>query len=390
MKTTKKEDNSRILEKPLWVGAHFGFTPIDAPKVTEKDRESVKDCYDDETLEVKGKNLFDVSEKAAFLRMYQEKDFGSLPHPIAVAFKKSEAKKRNEYSFELAGFQGGCAEALLIRTALSALNEVGFTSLSIDLNSIGDKESIAAYERELHNYAKKIGDELDSDLKKRIKKNVYEMLKVVQEGHALHDKMPTSISALSTQSRAHFKEVLEHIEALGTEFRLLPTLVGNRTFCSETLFAVRNVDTGSILALGYRYSRLSKKLGFKKEIPFAGMTLFLSEKPEKSSTEKKEKLYKDIPKPKFYLVQLGKDAKMKTLPLIELLRQNKIPVHHALGRDKITAQLEGAERSRVPYLLIVGQKEALEDSVTIRNTSTRAQDTIYIKDLPQYLKNLPF
>ncbi|MDB5194772.1 MAG: hypothetical protein JWN50_786 [Parcubacteria group bacterium] len=384
MKKPETSKDSRALEKPLWVGAHFGFTPIDAPKVTPKDIEAVKDCSDDEALAEGQKNLFDAAEKAAFLRMYLEKDFASLPHPIAVSFKKGQGKK-DEYSFELAGFQGGCGEALLIRTALSVLTEEGFGSLSIDLNSIGDKESISAYERELQNYARKIGDELDQDLKKRIKKNVYEMLKVVEEGHALYDKMPTSIATLSTQSRAHFKEVLEHIEALGTEFRLLPTLVGNRTFCSETLFAVRNVESGSILALGYRYSRLSKKVGFKKEIPLAGMTLFLSEKP----ALKNEKVFKDLPKPKFYLVQLGKDAKMKTLPLIELLRQNKIPVHHALGRDKITAQLEGAERSRVPYLLIVGQKEALEDSVTVRNTSTRAQDTIYMKDLPQYLKNLP-
>jgi histidyl-tRNA synthetase len=384
----KKTETSKVrppLEKPLWVGAHFGFTPIDPPKVTPKDIEAVKDCYDDEALTVEGKNLFNASEKAAFLRMYTEKDFASLPHPIAVSFKKPGAK-RTEYSFELAGFSGGCAEALLIRTALSALTEEGFASLSIDLNSIGDKDSISAYERELHNYARKTGDELDKDLKQRIKKNVYEMLEIVKEGHALHDKMPTSISALSAPSRAHFKEVLEHIEALGTEFRLLPTLVGNRTFCSETLFAVRNTDTNTILALGYRYSRLSKKLGFKKEIPLAGMSLYLNEKP----VAKSEKLFKDLPRPKFYLVQLGKDAKMKTLPLIELLRQNKIPVMHALGRDKITAQLEHAERTRAPYLLIVGQKEALEESVTVRNVSTRAQDTIYIKDLPQYLKNLPF
>jgi histidyl-tRNA synthetase len=375
---------SKPLEKPLWVGAHFGFTPIEAPKVTPKDIEMVKDCSDDEALKVEGQELFDASEKAAFLRVYMEKDFASLPHPIAVSFKKPLGKK-NEYSYELAGFSGGCAEALLVRTALSVLTEEGFASLSIDLNSIGDKESIVAYERELSNYARKIGDELDKDLKTRIKKNVYEMLDLVKEGHALYDKMPTSISALSGPSRAHFKEVLEHIEALGTEFRLLPTLVGNKTFCSETLFAVRNTDTNTILALGYRYSRLSKKLGFKKEIPLAGMTIYLTEKP----VIKPEKLFKDLPKPKFYLVQLGKDAKMKTLPLIELLRQNKIPVVHALGRDKITAQLEHAERTRAPYLLIVGQKEAIENSVTVRNVSTRAQDTIFIKDLPQYLKHLP-
>lgn len=379
------------IDRALWVGAHFGFSPIDPVRVTQADIDAVKECVDDEALTDEEKKLFDPSEKAAFLRVYEEKQLNTLPHPLAVCYKKPGAK-RSEYSFELAGFAGGCAEALLIRTALSVLSEEGFRSLSIDLNSIGDKESVAAYERELQNYARKIADELDSDLKKRIKKNVYELLRVVEEAEALAlekpaflEKVPTSLSTLSSASRTHFKEVLEHIEALGTEFRLLPTLVGNRNFCSETLFAIRNTETNTILALGYRYSRLSKKLGFKKEVPLAGVSLFLT-----NSASEKQKIYRDLPKPRFYLVQLGRDAKMKTLPLIELLRQNKIPVAHGIGRDRITAQMESAERSRVPYILILGQKEALEESVTVRNVSTRAQDTIYIRDLPQYLKNLPF
>jgi len=58
------------------------------------------------------------------------------------------------------------------------------------------------------------------------------------------------------------------------------------------------------------------------------------------------------------------------------------------GKDKITVQLSNAENLRVPYLIIIGQKEALDDTATIRNTITRAQDTIKIVDLPHYLKNI--
>lgn len=388
----KQEKKPLEIDRALWVGAHFGFSPIMSPKVTPADVEAVKDCFDDEALTDEEKKLFDPSEKAAFLRMYQEHGMNAHPHPLAVCYKKAGIKKGSEYVYEMIGFGNGTAEALLIRTALSVLTEEGYQSLTVELNSMGDKESIAAYERELQNYARKIADELDQELKKRIKKNVFELLKVVKEAEAIGaekspalERMPTPLSALSASSRAHFKEVLEHIETLGAEFRLLPTLVGNRFFCSETLFAIRDTQTNTLLALGCRYSRLSKKTGLKKEIPLVGVTVFLPEKP----TEK-QKLYRDLPKPKFYLVQLGRDARMKAVHLVELLRQHKIPVHHALGRDKITAQLQHAESTRVPYLLILGQKEALEDSVTIRHVQTRAQDTIYIRDLPQYLKELPF
>lgn len=388
MKTAIKKAVTEY-DRALVIGAHFGFTPIDAPRVTPKDIEAAKDSDDDDVLsdsyisaESVGRRLFDAAEKAAFLRMYQERGFASLPHPLALAFKRADARRR-DYTFELVGFSTGCAEALLVRTALSVLTEEGHRSLVIDLNSMGDKDSIQAYERELHNYARKIGDELESDLRKRIRKNVYELMKVARESEALRDKMPQSIGSLSAASRAHFKEVLEHIESLGAEFRLLPTLLGNRNFCSETLFAVRDGDTNQLLALGFRYPRLSKKLGFKKEIPLTGMTVFCEAKKE-------TRTYKDLPRPKFYLVQLGREARMKAVPLIELLRSHKIAVHHGLGKDKIVPQLEHADRTRAPYLLIMGQKEALENSVTVRNVTTRAQDTIHISRLPDYLKNLPF
>jgi histidyl-tRNA synthetase len=388
----KQEKKNIEIDRALWVGAHFGFSPIANPKVTQADMDAVCDCADDEALTDEEKKLFDASEKAAFLRMYQEKGLNTLPHPLAVCYKKPGTRKYSEYTYELVGFQNGTAEALLIRTALSALNEEGYHSLVIDLNSMGDKESIASYERELSNYARKIADELDQDLKKRIKKNVFELLKVVKEAEAIGkektpalEKVPTPLSSLSASSRAHFKEVLEHIEALETEFRLMPTLVGNRYFCSETLFAIRDSSTNTLLALGCRYTRLSKKAGLKKEVHLASVTVYV---PEKKA--EKPRIYKDLPKPKFYLVQLGRDARMKAVSLVELLRKNKIPVHHALGREKITAQLQHAESTRVPYLLILGQKEALENSVTIRNVETRAQNTIYMRDLPEYLKSLPF
>jgi len=102
----------------------------------------------------------------------------------------------------------------------------------------------------------------------------------------------------------------------------------------------------------------------------------------------KKRVYKILPKPKFYLVQMGREAKIKTLTLIELLRNHRIPLHHFIGKDKITVQLSNAENLRVPYLIIIGQKEALDDTATIRNTITRAQDTIKIVDLPHYLKNI--
>ena len=114
----------------------------------------------------------------------------------------------------------------------------------------------------------------------------------------------------------------------------------------------------------------------------AGVTIF------SGANSPHGRVYKELPKPKFYLVQLGREAKIKTLSILELLRLHRIPVHHFLGKDKITVQLSNAENLHVSHLIIIGQKEALDNTATVRNVTTRAQDTISMADLPRYLKHI--
>ncbi len=371
-------------DKPLITASYFGFIPIAAPKITPADLEAVSHCA--------AHHHFDASEKAALIRTYLKENFGALPHPLAVAYRKAGGKKKSGYNLHFIGCPSGLAEAALIRAALSILAEEGYQNLRVELNSIGDKESLASYERELMNYAKKFGSALSDSAKEKLKEDIFNIFRHEDEEMIqFRSAAPTSLSYLTSSSRSHFKEVLEFVEALGIEFSLAPELVGEKNHASHTLFSIRSSgverelspEAPEVLAVGYRYSRLAKKLGMRKEIPMASVSIFLS---TEEGAEKK--VYKELPKPKFYLVQLGREAKVKSLGLIENLRENRIPVHHFIGKDKLTAQLEGAEQLKVSYLIIIGQKEALDGTATIRNMSTRAQDTIPLSELPQYLKNI--
>ncbi|MHB1330408.1 MAG: His/Gly/Thr/Pro-type tRNA ligase C-terminal domain-containing protein [Minisyncoccota bacterium] len=375
-------------DRPLWIAAHFGFRPIETPSITPLDFEKTSDC-EEKVEKVSGKFLCNAPEKAAFLRHYVDKKLVNLPHPLALSWRRGR-----DYSLELVGYPIGIAEAKLIRTSLSILVEEGYKGLVVEINSIGDKDSIASYEKELNNYIKKVGIDLSGEMKKLLKEDIFAIAKAhTEEAEKLRKEMPSSVASLSAQSRSQFKEVIEFLEALGVEYRFAPELIGHKNLCSETLFAIRD-ETNSLLAAGYRYSRLSKRFGFKKELSLIGATVF-GEKPTRLDSRsggkaKEKKVYKEAPKPKFYLVHLGRDARMKALPMIEMLRSSRIAIHHLLGSDKLVAQMETADRVRAPYLLIVGQKEAIENTVTVRNVDTRAQDTIPLETLPDYLRHLPF
>lgn len=380
------------LDKQLVIASYFGFTPMSAPRITDADIAAAESCAD--------LPHYDAVEKAALIRTYIEQNFADLPHPLALAYRKPAGKKRlgglsktspGGYALHYIGAPTGIAEAALIRAALSILSEEGHKSMRVDLNCIGDKDSLASYERELGNFIRKSGGGLPEELRASLKTDVFNLFRHEEEAMIeLAASAPPSINFLTSAARAHFKEVLEFVESLGVEFGLDHSLIAEKNHASHTVFGIRptnpegeNVGRPKFLALGYRYSRLGKKMGLRKEVPMAGLNIF---NPE--TKEGVRKIYKDLPKARFYLVQLGREAKMKTLGLIEMLRREKIPVHHFIGKDKLDAQLQGAEEHRVPYLIIIGHKEALDGTATIRNVQTRAQDTIPMEMLPNYLRNI--
>ena len=364
-------------DRALVIATYFGFMPITAPKITRQDIEMTEECGN--------YPHYDAAEKASIFRTYLEQELSSLPHPFAIIYKKIASRRRfGDYALHFIGSTSGIAEATLIRAALSILSEEGYKNLRVDINCIGDKESISIYERELANFIRKFGANLSETEKVSIKEDIFNLFRLeAPEAIRLRESAPSAITSLTTQSRIYFKEVLEYIEALGIEFRLAPELVGERNHASHTIFAIRDTDEKNTLATGYRYSRLGRYFGLRKEIPMAGVNIF-----SLSSRAATKRVYRELPRPKFYLIQLGWEAKVKTLSLIEILRSHKIPLYHYLGKDKIAVQLSNAESVRVPYLLIIGQKEGLDNTVTIRNVSTRAQDTVSIMNLPHYLKNI--
>lgn len=368
---------STEFDKPMVTASYFGFTPIACPKVTETDLKAVEHCL--------ALPHFDAGEKAALVRSYLEHDMASLPHPLALVYRR---RKPAGYGLHYIGAASGVAEAALIRATLSILSEEGHKNMRVELNCVGDKDSLAVYERELGNYVRKFAGSLPDDLRAVLKEDVFNLFRREEEQLVgLRQGAPGSLSYLTSASRNHFKEVLEFVEGLGIEFSLEPSLVGEKNHSSHTIFGIRPsaVEMETIhpgyLAVGYRYSRLGKRLGMRKEVPMASVSIFTPEKTVKQ-------VYKNLPRPKFYLVQLGREAKIKTLELIEMLRREKIPVHHFLGKDKLSFQLQSADELKVSHLIIIGHKEALDGTATVRNISTRAQDTIPLGNLPLYLKHI--
>ena len=145
-------------------------------------------------------------------------------------------------------------------------------------------------------------------------------------------------------------------------------------------------DNPLSLAGGGRYDYLSKMLGAKKDTPGVGAGLGVNR--IMSMPEYNFPCPRIVKKAKVFFIQLSFDAKLMSFEVTEVLRKARIPVAHSLSKDSLGAQLGKAEKMKVPYVIILGQKEAMDKTVIVRNMDTRSQETVKIDNLATYLKKI--
>src|SRR3989344_2031301 len=317
------------------IARFYGFQPIIPPTIEKQDFEYVKN-FDQSSY---------PAEKAALLRMYFEDRMMSLPQPNMFYCErpfhglKGLTGRKNPFRLEGSivslGSSKSICECLSIQTGIAIL-----------------KESKDEWQ----------GFQIDC---------------------------PKSIDFLSEASRLHFKEVLEFLEIMNTPYEINHHLVGDPDIGSETIFSIKDQgDKGGLptgrqeLAYGFCFNRLAKMMDFKKDLFCSVLNI---------STKLKKKLKKVNAKPTkldFYLVQFGPEAKSKSFIILEELYKTGANVTHSLTKDKLGGQITAAETSGASYIILVGQKEALENSVIIRTTASRAQETVSIPNLAARVEEL--
>ncbi len=402
-KKSKKESKFLDLkntDQTTEAAVYYGFMPIETPKIEKEDKDYAKTLKDGEPIAQIGSNekIQNIpEEKIAILKTYFNSNLAIMPQPVMITYNgfidevstdnRKSATKQRKLGLEIIGSNKSISEAIIIKTAIAILEDNGFENLYVEINSLGDRESTNRFTRELIAYYRKNINSLQAHCRQAFKKDPFLALLCQNEKCLqLKDEAPKPISCLSDESRAHFKEVLEYLDGLNIPYKINDCLLSDRRYASGTVFEIKQKSLESkeidqSLAIGYRCDSLCKKIGLKKDVPMIGVKISFKSKTEKRQLPK-------IKRSSVFFIQLGDEAKHKSLRVIDILRKEDIYIHHSLGRDKMAGQLAMADRVKTPYILIMGKKEAMEETIMIRDVATRAQETVAIIDLPTHLKKI--
>ena len=360
--------------------------------------------------DIVGKQMFSLRTKggdyltlrpegtAPIVRAYIKHGMFNLPQPVKLwyfgpyfRYEKPQAGRYRQFwqfGFEVFGEESPVIDAQIIQIFYNILRDLKLKDLIVEINSIGDSQCRPYYKKLLMSYFRSRESSLCADCRRRLRENPLRILDCEEEKcQRIISQAPQIIDHLCDNCHSHFKEVLEFLDEIELPYHLNPYLVRGLDYYTKTVFEIyeKNEEGRAQGALtgGGRYDALVKLLG-GKDTPAVGASAGI-ERMIAAMRTKAIRLPQES-RPKIYLAQLGTLAKRKSLRLLEDFRKAKIQVSESFGRDSLKAQLARADKIEAKYTLILGQREALEGTIIIRDMKTGRQETIKTEKVVREIK----
>lgn len=402
-------------EQPYWeqvrrtterLAREYGFSRIDVPVL---EFANLFNRSIGEGTDIVGKEMYTFVTKggdkvalrpeftAGIARAYIQHGMSVWPKPIklfstgsAYRYDRPQEGRYREFfqvNYDTFGEQDPILDAQIIQVAHRVIQSLGIKSVQIQVNSIGCPGCRKEYKELLVNYLESKKQKLCQDCKNRLERNPLRILDCKEDKCAqVAAAAPQSIDHLCEECRVHFKHVLEYLDELELNYVINPQMARGLDYYTKTVFEVWSGDEEgrkSSLGGGGRYDGLIKMLG-GESTPAIGFG-FGVERLILEMKRVQAKPYR-MPKPKVFLAQLGELAKKKSLKLFSELEKNGILTAESFGRGSLKSQLREADKLGVEITLILGQKEALDKTVIIKNMVSGVQEIVSTDKLVDFVK----
>lgn len=370
-----------LLGKAHAVGQYYGFTPLSALSVKSRGQARKNKGYP-ETLS--NLVLDPIAEiVAGFLKQCQNIDYTPNPRQPLFIWHTNiaagrPAQKKAVIQFHALGTDRALADVVVIRALSALVRDLFHEEPVIRINSMGDKETRARYARELNNFFKKRANMLPQECVDCAKHDAFQAAELAISNEYGED-LPAPTEHLSDASRKRFEDLLEYLEMTETPYELAKNLISRGNIWNDICFEVS--VGGRRVAWGSHYSDLTRHF-----FPSSGISATCAV----FQIASEGKIVKKVPvtRLRFSFVHIGDEAKRLSIRLAEELRKAHVPLIQNIGIESLTEQLGIAERRDSPYLLIMGRKEALENSAILRNRKTQEQTVLPLIGLAERLKTV--
>jgi histidyl-tRNA synthetase len=294
-----------------------------------------------------------------------------------------------EYGFELFGDFVPLNEVQIIGLMWKFLKSAGFENISLEVNSVGKAECRKDYDENLRNFLQNKKYELCNECVAAIESYPLRVFRCKNLGcKTVAAEAPQVVDFLDEDCHKHFTHVLEGLDELGITYSLNPMLVG-REGTSQVTFSLKYKETEGqnehFVGEGACHENIYEAVTGKKMQSF-GFSGNLEVLRQALSSLPFEQVHINELKPEVFLVPLGDLAAKKALRLFSELWDENIAVHDHFGNIGVKNQLKMAENSKAVLALIIGQKEAMDEMVILRDVKSGMQEIFQYERIIEEVK----
>ena len=371
-----------LLEKLTLTFKKYGFEPLETPAI--EFAQTLKGKYGEEE-----KLIYEFSDRGGrelALRYDQTvplsrviATYPTLPKPfkryqtqVVWRADNPQAGRFREFlqvDFDTVGSSSFLSDAEIIACALEAMNKIGFKEYYLRINTRNTFKGLP----------KKVISALDK-LKKLSEQEV--VREISKSGFNLEKAKEVLVKIKESKPPRQIEELFNLFSPIGIDKNRVifdPTLARGLDYYTGVIFEmeVEGYQTGSVGG-GGRYDNLIGSFT-GKETPAVGFSFGFDRLLDAANSQ--GLLPEDKATTTVLVTILGDKSLESSLKIASKLRNAGINTEvylEQLGGKKISLekQLKYADKKNIPFAIIIGEKEQQEKTVTLKNLSTKKQETI--------------
>ena len=299
-------------------------------------------------------------------------------------YERPQAGRLREFhqiGVECFGSNNPATDVETIAMAAQFFNEIGIQGVTLQLNSLGNAESRAAYRQALIDYLTPLKDSLSKDSQRRLEENPLRVLDSKEKEDKLAvENAPSILDYLDEESQTHFQAVRSMLEALKIPYVINTNMVRGLDYYNHTIFEFTADVAGNELTIcaGGRYDSLVAYFGGPETAGFGfGMgveRLLLVLEKQGVALPLEDSL--DV-----YIAVLGDGANNKALEIVQALRKQGFTAERDYLNRKLKAQFKSADTFSAKTLITLGESEIESNQVTVKNNQTREELTVSLNQI---------
>jgi histidyl-tRNA synthetase len=285
--------------------------------------------------------------------------------------QKGRFRQFHQIDVEILGVPQPQADIELIALGWRVLKDLGIGDrVVVELNTLGDPESRAAYRDALVSYMSGYRAHLSEDSRSRLERNPLRILDSKDEGdRRVINDAPDFTNFLNAASREFFARVRAGLDRLGIPYRLNPRLVRGLDYYTHTVFEFVTTDLGAqgtVLA-GGRYDGLVELMGGPG---MAGVGWAAGIERLAMLIDEPPPLRRPVA-----IVPIGEQGESMALVIAEVLRFYGLPVDLGYSGN-ISRRMRRANRVNARAAVLIGDEEAARNVVRLRDLDTGEQSDV--------------